>query len=149
MPPRLRIRRHIVFVLSVIMYVKFHNSVILSETLTLLLVITFEQWALELWYFPWAFLVTRPFLGTKIFYPMTLTFEFDLFFKNFKLVNYQDNVPVTLAIFEIGRYGSICVSQIHLFSVFLFKIINYIVVLHIDFTWGFRFCQWWYPQSRI
>mgnify|MGYP003683288813 CR=1 FL=1 len=57
MPPRSKIRGHIVFVLSVI----------LSETLTLL--ITFEQWMLELWYFTWVFLVIRLFRGYHYFWP--------------------------------------------------------------------------------
>ena len=43
----------------------FCNSVLLSETLTLL--ITFEQWVLELWYFTWVFLVIRPFSGYNYF----------------------------------------------------------------------------------
>ena len=40
---------------------------------------------LELWYFKWVFLVTT--VGTIIFYPMTLTLEFQLFFENFNLAN--------------------------------------------------------------
>ena len=43
----------------------FCNSVLLSETLTLL--ITFEQWVLELWYFTWVFLVIRPSRGYHYF----------------------------------------------------------------------------------
>ena len=43
------------------------HSVILSETLTLL--ITFEQWMLELWYFTWLSLVIRPFRGYHYFLP--------------------------------------------------------------------------------
>ena len=39
----------------------FCHSVLLSETLTLL--ITFELWVLELWYFTWVFFVIRPFRG--------------------------------------------------------------------------------------
>ena len=56
MPLRSKIGAHIVFVLSVIL--SFCNSVLLSETLTLL--ITFEQWVLELWYITCVFLVIRP-----------------------------------------------------------------------------------------
>ena len=50
---------------------------------TLTLLITFEQWVLELWYVTWVFLVIRPI----IFYPVTLTLEFDPFFENFNLAN--------------------------------------------------------------
>ena len=48
----------------------------------LALVIIFEDWKLGLWYFTWVFLVARSFLGYQHFYPVTLTSEFDLFFKN-------------------------------------------------------------------
>ena len=82
---------HIVFVLSVILWfcksVKFcmqvWNSVILSETLLLLQ--SFEQWVLELWYFTRVFLVTRPFNGNQHYWPVTL--EFGLIFENFNLAN--------------------------------------------------------------
>ena len=70
MPPRSKIGGHIVFVLSVIL--SFRHSVILSETLTLL--ITFEQWVLELWYLTWVSLVIRPFRGYHYFWPC----DFDL-----------------------------------------------------------------------
>ena len=78
MPPRSKIGGHIVFVLSVILP-SFCHSVLLSETLTLL--ITFEQRVLELWYVTWIFSVIR----SIIFYPVTLTLEFDPFFENFNL----------------------------------------------------------------
>ena len=62
------------------------HSVILSETLTML--ITFGQWVLEFWYFIWVFLVIRPSVSTIIFYPVTLTLEFDPFIlKTFNLAN--------------------------------------------------------------
>ena len=76
MPPRSKIGGHIVFVLSVILsfchsvILSFCNSVLLSETLTLL--ITFEQWVLELWFFTWVFLVIRPFRGYHYFLPCDL-----------------------------------------------------------------------------
>ena len=66
----------------------FVLSVILSETFTLL--ITFEEWALELWYFTWVFLVTIPFSGYKHFEPVALTLEMGLLFDlvyNFSTVN--------------------------------------------------------------
>ena len=44
---------------------------IYEKTLTL---VTVEQWVLELWYFIWV-LVTRPFLGYQLFYPMALTLD--------------------------------------------------------------------------
>ena len=53
----------------------FCHSVILTETLTLL--ITFEHWMLELWIFTWVDLS----VGSIIFYLVTLTWEFDLLFK--------------------------------------------------------------------
>ena len=65
MPPRSNIGGHIVFVLSVI-----PSLCLLSENLTLL--ITFEQWMLELWYFTWVFLVIRPFRGYHYFLPCDL-----------------------------------------------------------------------------
>ena len=43
------------------------HSVLISETLILL--ITFEQWVLELWYFTWVFLMVRPFRG-YLFLPL-------------------------------------------------------------------------------
>ena len=39
---------------------------------TLTLLITFEQWMLELWYFTWVFLVIRPFRGYHYFLPCDL-----------------------------------------------------------------------------
>ena len=39
---------------------------------TLTLLITFEQWVLELWYFTWVFLVIRPFSGYHYFWPCDL-----------------------------------------------------------------------------
>ena len=36
---------------------------------TLPLFITFEKWVLEFWYFPWVFLVSRPFLEYQQFLP--------------------------------------------------------------------------------
>ena len=70
--PEIEDQVHIVFVLSFIL--SFCNSVInsglLSETLTLL--ITFEQWVLELWFFTWVFPVIRPFVGYHYFLPCDL-----------------------------------------------------------------------------
>ena len=60
----------------------FRHSIILSETLTLL--ITFEQWVLALWYFKWVFLVIRPSRGYHYFFtlwpwPRRMTHFFDKF----------------------------------------------------------------------
>ena len=41
---------------------------------TLTLLITFEQWVLELWYFTWVFLVIRPFCWYLTFWPWHLTY---------------------------------------------------------------------------
>ena len=50
-----------------------HSGIaILSETLTLL--ITFEHWVLELWYYKWVFLVIRHFYWYLTFWPWHLTF---------------------------------------------------------------------------
>ena len=52
---------------------------------TLTLLITFEQWVLELWYFTWVFLVIRPFRGYHNFLPCDLDLGVDPFFENFNL----------------------------------------------------------------
>ena len=62
MPPRSKI--------VILSFCIFRHSVLLSETLTLL--ITFEQWVLELWYFTWIFSVIRPFRGYHYFLPCDL-----------------------------------------------------------------------------
>ena len=60
MPPRMKIG-------GAYCFCSVCHSVLLSETLTLL--ITFEQWVLELWYFTWIFPVLRPFRGYHYFLP--------------------------------------------------------------------------------
>ena len=72
---------------------------ILKKNLTLF--ITFEQWELEVWYFKLIFLVTRPLRGTIIFNPVTLTMEFDLFFKNINLANNFWTVSARSLIFHM------------------------------------------------
>ena len=64
-----------------------------SKTLSLL--INFEKWVLELWYF--TFLVTRPFCG----YPETLTWEFGPLFENFNHVHNSSKVSVRSLIYYI------------------------------------------------
>ena len=61
------------------------HSVLLFETLTLL--ITFEQCVLELWYFTWVFLVTRPFRGYHYFLPCDLDPGVWDIFENVNLAN--------------------------------------------------------------
>ena len=48
------------------------NSVLILETLTLL--ITFEQWVLELWYFTWVFFSWVPLFFTLWPWPWSLTY---------------------------------------------------------------------------
>ena len=46
----------------------------------------FWQWVLELWYFIWVFLVTRPFCGYHDFLPCDLDFEVWTIFENLVLL---------------------------------------------------------------
>ena len=82
----------------------FCHSVLLSKTLTLL--ITFEQWVLELRYFTWIFPVIRCFCGYHyyffLFLPVTLTLELDPFFENFNLSNNFWTVSVRALIFHMS-----------------------------------------------
>ena len=61
-----------------IVFVLF-DSVILSSSENLTLLITFEQYVLELWYFTWVIIVTRPFRTYQYFFtlwpwPWSLTY---------------------------------------------------------------------------
>ena len=67
MPPRSKIRGHIVFVLYVIL--SFHNSVTLSDSLTLPITYNSECKSMSVLS-----------MDTNISDPVTLTLEFDLFF---------------------------------------------------------------------
>ena len=67
---------------------------------TLSLLISFEQWDLEIWYFTWVFLVIRPFSGYHYFWPLTL--EFDPFFENFNLANIFWTVSDRALIFHMN-----------------------------------------------
>ena len=50
----------------------------------LTLLITFKELVVEIWYFTWVIIVTRPFSEYQHFVdPVTLTLEFELLFKNF------------------------------------------------------------------
>ena len=55
------------------------------KTLTLLII--FELWVLELWYFSWIFLVIRPFSGYNYFLPCDLDLVVWPIFENFNLAN--------------------------------------------------------------
>ena len=72
----------------------------LSKFVTLL--ITCEQWVLELWYFRWVFLMIRPLMSTIIFYTMTLTLEFDLLYENLNLANIFGTVSARVLIFHMS-----------------------------------------------
>ena len=72
----------------------------------LTLIIAFEQWLLELWYFTWLFLVIRPFCGCHYFLPcdlVTLTLDFDPFFENFNLANNFWAVNARALIFQMSN----------------------------------------------
>ena len=53
----------------------------------LTLLITFEKWMLELWYFIWVFYESSLSIGTNDFDLVTLNLEFDLLFENFDFAN--------------------------------------------------------------
>ena len=55
----------------------------LLKTITMLR--TFELWVLELIHFTWIFVVTKSFHVYQHFYPVTLTFEIDIFSRNINL----------------------------------------------------------------
>ena len=77
----------------------FCHSVLLSETLTLL--ITFEQWVLELWYFTGIFLVIRPFRGYHYFWPCDLDLEAWPIFWKLNFVNNFWTVSARALIFHL------------------------------------------------
>ena len=62
----------------------FRNRNLANLFKLLTLLITFQQWVLELWYFTWVSLMTRPFRWYN-FLPSDL--EFDLLFENIHLIN--------------------------------------------------------------
>ena len=81
-----------------ILFLSFSHSVLLSETL----LVTFEQWVLELWYFTWIFPVIRPFHGFHYFLPYDLHLGVWPFFENFNLANNFWSVSVTAFIFHMN-----------------------------------------------
>ena len=91
MPPRSKIGG--ILFLSCLSFCHF---VLLSETLTLL--ITFEQWVLELWIFH----MNIPCDKTIIFDYVTLTLELDQFFENFNLANKFWTVSARALIFHMS-----------------------------------------------
>ena len=80
------------------------------KTLNFLMI--FEQWVLELWYFTGVFLVIRPFF----FYPVTLTFEFDLLFSN---INFANNFWIVSARALIFYMSIPCDNTFSLVPLFL------------------------------
>ena len=68
----------------------------------LTLLIIFEQWVLELWYFTWVFLVIRPFHGYHYFLPCDLDLEVWPFFEHFNLANYIWTVSARALIFYMS-----------------------------------------------
>ena len=70
---------------------------------------------LELWYFTWVILVTRPSRGYHDFLPWTLAFELDLFLENFNLANNFWTVSAWALIFHIGIPGDKTFPYIRLF----------------------------------
>ena len=63
---------HIVFILSVIQSLLPWPWSLTYFLKTLTLLINFDQWVLERWYFTWVFLVIRPFRGYHYFLPCDL-----------------------------------------------------------------------------
>ena len=80
--------------------IPFCYIVLFSETLTLL--ITFEQWVLELWYFTWIFPVIWPFCRYHYFLPCDLDLGVDLFFEIFNLANNFWTVSARALIFHMS-----------------------------------------------
>ena len=66
-------------------WLSFCHSVLLFKTLMSL--ITFEQWVLELWNLTWIFPVIRPFRGYHYFLPCDLALGVWPFFENYNLAN--------------------------------------------------------------
>ena len=78
---------------KIIHYVLYNFEIILCMLeflscvhISLTLLITFEQWVLERWYFTWVFLVIRPFRGYHYFWPCDLDLGVWPFFKTLTLL---------------------------------------------------------------
>ena len=69
---------------------------------TLTLLITFEQWVIEIWYFTWVFLVIRPFCGYHYFLPCDLDLGVWPIFENFNLANNVWTVSARALIFHVS-----------------------------------------------
>ena len=81
---------------------------------TLTLVMTFEQWVLEFWYFTWIFLVVKPRCGYYYFLPWPWRLTYLLYHMSISSDSTRIKifVPVTLAIFGIGHYrGHFCFTS--------------------------------------
>ena len=101
---------------------------------TLILLITFEQWMLELWYFSWIFLVIRSFCWYYTFWPWHFTFFWIDINHYFEIMNNRafilhmsiscDNIFLLVSRYlflwpwssiELAIIGGIYVSETHLF----------------------------------
>ena len=69
----------------------------------LTLLMTFQQWVLELLFFTWLFPVTKPFHGYRYTNPVSLTSEFGQFFENFNLANKFWTVSADALIFHMNN----------------------------------------------
>ena len=85
-----------VYLNTILIILLFCHSVLLYETSTLL--ITSEQWVLDLWYFTGVFFVTRPLRGYNDFSPCNL----DPFKKKINLANVFWKVSVRALIFHMS-----------------------------------------------
>ena len=129
MPPRSKIGGHICFCPvchSVIL--SFCNSVLLSETLTL--IITFEQWVLELWYFTWVFLVIRPFRGYHYFLPCGL--DLGVWATFLKLYFWTVNANALIPLFHMSFPCDKTFPWVPLFFFYKYKSFH---IAHEHFLW--------------
>ena len=90
---------------------------------TLTMLITFEQWVLELWYFTWVFLVLKTFPCFHYFLIIIIAFILHMsisYNKIFLLVSRYLSLWLWPSL-ELAILGGICVSQTHL-VIFIIKI---------------------------
>ena len=105
MPPRSKIRGHLVFVLSVILSLCTSNSVILSFCPPLWnfnLANNFWTMSARALIFHMNIPCDRPFRGYHYFWPCALTLEFDRFFENFNLAYNFWTVSAKALIFHMN-----------------------------------------------
>ena len=135
---------HVILLCTLYMHIYFLCPWdLLSETLTLL--ITFEQWALELWYFTLIFLVIRSFRG----YPVTLNLEFDPFFENLHLSNNFWRVSARALIFHLS-VGTILFFLLPCdldLGVWLFKTLTLIITIK-QWVLELWYFKWTFHETR-